>query len=176
MEVNVQENITNYNTNEKLEDILGEILCKNNLTISTAESCTGGMIAAKLVSYPGISSVFLEGAVTYSNEAKIRRLGVKSTTLDKYGAVSEETAKEMAEGVSRECGSNISISTTGIAGPGGGTVDKPVGLVYIGIHVNNKTKVTKCNFRGNREEVRCATTNTALELLLKELRLLGIVS
>lgn len=89
-----------------IENIIGNILCKNNITISTAESCTGGMVAAKLISYPGISSVFLEGAVTYSNEAKIKRLGVKEETLSKYGAVSEQTAKEMAEGIARESLSN----------------------------------------------------------------------
>lgn len=160
-------NIQEYQ--EKIEYVLGNILCNNKLTISTAESCTGGMIAAKLISYPGISSSFLEGAVTYSNEAKVKRLGVKRETLDKYGAVSRETAKEMVEGISKESCSNIGIATTGIAGPGGGTKDKPVGLVYIAVHINNFTKVEKCNFEGNREEVRIAATNYALEMLKNEL-------
>ena len=154
---------------ESIEYILGNILCNNKLTISTAESCTGGMVAAKLISYPGISSSFLEGAVTYSNEAKIKRLGVKKETLDRYGAVSKETAKEMVEGIAKESSSNTSIATTGIAGPGGGTKEKPVGLVYIAVHMNGYTKVEKCNFNGGREEVRMAATNYALEMLKNEL-------
>ena len=152
-----------------IEFNLGEILCNNKLTISTAESCTGGMVAAKLISYPGISASFLEGAITYSNEAKMKRLGVKKETLDAYGAVSEETAKEMAEGIARVSSSNTSIATTGIAGPGGGTKEKPVGLVYIAVHVNNKTIIEKCNFSGNREEVRFSATNHALKMLKDEL-------
>ena len=157
-------------SNENLiEYIVGDILCRNKLTISTAESCTGGMVAAKLISYPGISSSFLEGAVTYSNEAKMKRLGVNKRTLDNYGAVSEETAIEMAEGIAKESSSKVSISTTGIAGPGGGTDKKPVGLVYIAVHVNKVTKVEKCNFTGCREEVRISATNYALKMLKDEL-------
>lgn len=154
---------------DSIEYTLAEILCNNKLTISTAESCTGGMVAAKLISYPGISSAFLEGAVTYSNEAKIRRLGVKKETLDVYGAVSEETAREMVEGIAKESSSNTSIATTGIAGPGGGTNEKPVGLVYIAVHVNDNTTIEKCNFSGNREEVRVSATNYALKMLKIEL-------
>ena len=154
---------------DSIEYTLGEILCNNKLTISTAESCTGGMVAAKLISYPGISSAFLEGAVTYSNEAKIRRLGVKKETLDVYGAVSEETAREMVEGIAKESSSNTSIATTGIAGPGGGTNEKPVGLVYIAVHVNDNTTIEKCNFSGNREEVRVSATTYALKMLKIEL-------
>ena len=154
---------------DSIEYTLGEILCNNKLTISTAESCTGGMVAAKLISYPGISSAFLEGAVTYSNEAKIRRLGVKKETLDVYGAVSEETAREMVEGIAKESSSNTSIATTGIAGPGGGTNEKPVGLVYIAVHVNDNTTIEKCNFSGNREDVRVSATNYALKMLKIEL-------
>lgn len=157
----------------KIEYILGEMLCNNNLTISIAESCTGGMVSARLISYPGISSSFIEGAVTYSNEAKIRRLGVKKETLDIYGAVSKETAKEMAEGIARESNSNISIATTGIAGPGGGTNKKPVGLVYIAVHLNNKTIIEKCKFNGNREDVRTSATNHALKMLKDELENIG---
>ena len=153
-----------------IENIIGDILCKNNITISTAESCTGGMVAAKLISYPGISSVFLEGAVTYSNEAKIKRLGVNEETLSKYGAVSEQTAKEMAEGIARESLSNASIATTGIAGPSGGTIEKPIGLVYIAIYLNGKTIVKKCNFSGDRNEVRTLATNYAINMMIKELK------
>ena len=157
------------NNENSIEYNLGKILCNNKLTISTAESCTGGMVAAKLISYPGISSAFLEGAVTYSNEAKIRRLGVKKETLDVYGAVSEETAREMVEGIAKESSSNTSIATTGIAGPGGGTNEKPVGLVYIAVHVNDNTTIEKCNFSGNREEVRISATNHALKMIKVEL-------
>ena len=166
----MQRDIINENS---IEYVLGEILCNNKLTISTAESCTGGMVAAKLISYPGISASFLEGAVTYSNEAKIKRLGVRKETLDAYGAVSKETAREMAEGIAKESCSNTSIATTGIAGPGGGTNEKPVGLVYIAVHVNNNTTIEKCNFSGNREEVRVSATNHALEMLKVELEKQG---
>lgn len=152
-----------------IENTLGEILCKNKLTIATAESCTGGMVAAKLISYPGISEVFKEGVITYSNEAKVKRLRVNQETLDNYGAVSKETAMEMAIGMAREAKSDIAISITGIAGPGGGTKDKPVGLVYIGVYVKGLIRVEKCNFKGNREEVRCVTTLKALELAEEEI-------
>ena len=162
----MQRDIINENS---IEYVLGEILCNNKLTISTAESCTGGMVAAKLISYPGISASFLEGAITYSNEAKMKRLGVRKETLDAYGAVSEETAREMAEGIAKASSSNTSIATTGIAGPGGGTDEKPVGLVYIAVHVNNKTIIEKCNFSGNREEIRISATNHALKMLKDEL-------
>lgn len=124
-----------------LEEVVAKLLIEKKLTISTAESCTGGMIASTLINYPGISEVLLEGAVTYSNEAKHKRLGVKNETLDKYGAVSEETAMEMAIGIAKTAGTDVSIVTTGIAGPGGGTKEKPVGLVYVGIYVKGKVEV-----------------------------------
>ncbi|GAB6168544.1 competence/damage-inducible protein A [Clostridium carnis] len=152
-----------------LENKVAEILCKSNLTIATAESCTGGMIASTLISYPGISEVFMEGVVTYSNEAKIKRLGVKKETLDKFGAVSKETAKEMVEGIAKEANTNTAIATTGIAGPGGGTEEKPVGLVYIGVYVNGNVKVKKFNFKGNRENIRSKATMYALNMLRKEI-------
>lgn len=152
-----------------LEHVVAKILCDKELTISTAESCTGGMIAEKLISYPGISKAYLEGMVTYSNEAKMRRLGVKKETLEKYGAVSEQTAKEMVEGIGRESGSNIAIVTTGIAGPGGGTEEKPVGLVYVGLSINGELKVKKFNFQGDRDKVRVRATMNALDWLRREL-------
>lgn len=152
-----------------LEESIGISLCEKNLTISTAESCTGGMVASYLISYPGISKVFLEGAVTYSNEAKVKRLGVKEATLENYGAVSEETAREMVEGIAREANSKVAISTTGIAGPGGGTEEKPVGLVYIGVHILGKTIVKKFNFTGDRKSVRKESTISVLKMLKDEL-------
>lgn len=152
-----------------LEAVLGKLLIDRNLTISTAESCTGGLIASKLVNYPGISSVFMEGAVTYTNEAKMNRINVKKETLDKFGAVSEETAFEMAEGIAKTSGTNIGLSTTGIAGPSGGTEEKPVGLVYIGLYINGTTKVKKLLCSGNREMIRLRSTVSALDFLRREL-------
>ena len=152
-----------------LENVVSEILCNNKLSVSTAESCTGGMIAASLISYPGISDVFKEGAVTYSNESKMKRLGVSKETLDRYGAVSEETAREMAIGIAREANTDISISTTGIAGPGGGTDEKPVGLVYIGVYFKGDVTVKKYVFNGNRNRVRLQATTTGLDMLRRVL-------
>ncbi len=156
----------NIYKDKELEYIIGESLLKNKLTISTAESCTGGMIAAKLISYPGISASYLEGAITYSNEAKISRLGVKEETLLKYGAVSEETAKEMANGIATVSNSKVAISTTGLAGPGGGSIEKPVGLVYIGVYLEGEIVVKKFNFTGERDEIRKETTIMALNMLI----------
>ena len=160
-----------YDNKEEIsiEDIVCKLLLEKNLTISTAESCTGGLVSATLINYPGVSSVFMEGCVTYSNEAKINRLGVKKETLDKFGAVSEETAREMAEGIAKNFKTSIGLSTTGIAGPGGGSNEKPVGLVYIGIYINGKTIVKKFIFDGNRQEIRLKATNTILNELKIEL-------
>lgn len=154
---------------DTLEDVLGKFLVENNLTVSTAESCTGGLLGAKLINYPGISSVFLEGAITYSNDAKMRTLGVKEETLKEFGAVSSETAKEMAEGIAKRCGARIGISTTGIAGPGGGTDEKPVGLVYIGVYIDGKVSTKKLNLLGNRQQIRNRATQCALDLLRRKL-------
>lgn len=157
-----------------LEEVLAEMLVKNNLTIATAESCTGGMIAAKLINYSGISSSFLEGAVTYSNESKVRRLGVNKNTLETYGAVSSETAKEMVSGITKTSGADIGISITGIAGPSGGTEEKPVGLVYIGLSIKGEIIIKKLNLAGNRQKIRERATNIALDLLRRELLKRGI--
>lgn len=152
-----------------LEETVAKLLVKNNMTIAVSESCTGGMVSSKLIDYPGISQSFIEGCVTYSNEAKMNRLGVKKETLDKYGAVSSETAIEMAVGIAKNLNTNIGLSTTGVAGPGGGTDEKPVGLVYIGIYINGDIKVKKCNFSGSRDKIRSRATNEALNLLRLEL-------
>lgn len=153
-----------------IEEIIGEILVNKELTIATAESCTGGLLAGTIINYPGISSVFMEGSVTYSNEAKMKRLGVKKETLDMFGAVSEETAKEMATGICKASDTRVGISTTGIAGPGGGTDEKPVGLVYIGLCINGEVFCRKFNFKGNRKEVRLQAVNSALEFLLEHIK------
>lgn len=153
----------------KLEEVVGELLVSKGLTISTAESCTGGLVAATLVNYPGISEVLSQGVVTYSNEAKIQHLGVNRETLDKFGAVSEETAKEMVQGLIRLTGTRVGISVTGIAGPGGGTKEKPVGLVYVGLSIDGKAEVKKYNFSGTRQEIRSKTVIEVLEWLRREI-------
>lgn len=159
----------NTGSNIEIEEVVAKLLIKNKLTISTAESCTGGMIASTLINYPGISEVFLEGAVTYSNEAKHKRLGVKNETLEKFGAVSEETAREMAEGIAKTAGTDCSIVTTGIAGPGGGSDEKPVGLVYVGVYINGDVTVEKCIFKGNRSSVRQQATIKGLDMIRRKL-------
>ena len=153
---------------DRIENTIYECLNlgEKPLTISTAESCTGGMIASKLIEVPGISTNFIEGIVSYSNEAKIKRLKVKKETLEKYGAVSEEVAREMLAGLKTDVG----ISTTGIAGPGGGTKDKPVGLVYIGIKVKDEVKVFRRELKGDRNKIRQRAMMHALYNLLKILK------
>lgn len=154
---------------EKIEEVVSKLLIDRNIKISTAESCTGGMIASRLIGVPGVSEVFLEGAVTYSNEAKMRTLNVKEETLKKFGAVSAETAMEMAEGIAKRTGSDISVVTTGIAGPGGGTEDKPVGLVYFGLYYKEKTYTYRYVFNGDRNKVRLKAAVTALDLVRRHI-------
>ena len=139
-----------------LEETVVELLAEKGFHITTAESCTGGMIAGTLVNVAGASEVLNEGYVTYSNEAKERLVRVSHQTLEQFGAVSEQTAREMAEGAARAAKAEAALSATGIAGPGGGTAEKPVGLVYIGCYLNGKTTVKECRF-------------TALEMLKERL-------
>ena len=153
-----------------LEESLVEKLAAEKLTITTAESCTGGLIAGTIVNVAGASDVLNEGYVTYSNEAKERLVGVSHETLEAYGAVSEQTAREMAEGAAKAAHADVALSSTGIAGPGGGTADKPVGLVYVGCCVFGKTKVMKCQFSGDRAENRADTVKEALSLALSLLQ------
>ena len=154
--------------NDRIENTIYECLNsgKKPLTISTAESCTGGMIASKLIEVPGISENFMEAIVSYSNEAKIKRLKVKKETLEKYGAVSEEVAREMLAGLKTD----VAISTTGIAGPDGGSKEKPVGLVYIGIRVKDKIKIFRRELKGDRNKIRQRAMMHALYNLLKILK------
>ncbi len=154
--------------NISLEAVVAELLIEKGLTIATAESCTGGLLSARLVNYPGISSVFMEGIISYSNQSKVRLLGVKPETLERYGAVSEEVAKEMAEGVRRIAGTDIGVSITGVAGPDGGTEAHPVGLAYIGICINGVTKIKKINTSGSRSRIRNRLANTALDFIRRE--------
>lgn len=152
-----------------LEERVVELLAGQGLTVTTAESCTGGLIAGTLVNVAGASDVLNEGYVTYSNEAKERLVGVRHETLKAYGAVSRQTAREMAEGAARAAGADAALSATGIAGPGGGTREKPVGLVYIGCFLRGKTEVKECRFDGSRMENRMHTVETALEMLKNRL-------
>ncbi len=156
-----------------LEDSVVEILSRNALTVSTAESCTGGLLAGRLINVPGASNVIGVGFVTYSNDAKRKYLGVKKSTLKKYGSVSRQCAKEMAKGLCKRTGADIALVTTGIAGPGGGTAEKPVGLVYIGCRVNGHTKVREFRFDGTRAQIREQSVTKALKLLKKQLKMSG---
>ena len=145
--------------------IISDLLKKNHITIATAESCTGGLIAHTLTNISGSSEYFDRGFVTYSNIAKIDTLDVPKTLLDKYGAVSKEVAEAMANGIRTKSNVDIGISTTGIAGPTGGTIEKPVGLVYIAISSNEKTIVKKYKFSGDRLQNKENTCNAALQML-----------
>lgn len=161
-----------YSTeNEELTDMVCRMLVEKNLTISTAESCTGGLIAKTLTDYPGISSIFNRGYVTYSNEAKAEDLGVDCQIIESHGAVSEETAYAMAKGLYDRTGSDICVSVTGIAGPEGGTPEKPVGLVYCGFAFKGEVEVHKYFFTGERERVRLRTTLTVFDNIRKRMLL-----
>lgn len=146
------------------EALLCDALLEKKMKVAAAESCTGGMIAAKITAIPGASQCFDCGVVTYSNEQKEKLLGVKRETLESYGAVSEATALEMCKGAKILSGADIAVSVTGIAGPGGGTPQKPVGTVWIGICSNNDHKAFKFLFKGDRNRVRQQTAITAIEM------------
>lgn len=152
-----------------LEEKIVHLLKEKGYTVTTAESCTGGLLAGRLLNVSGASAVYNEGHITYSNEAKERLLGVSSKTLATYGAVSSQTATEMALGAAKVAKANVGLSTTGIAGPGGGTKEKPVGLVYVGCAINGSVEVQECHFTGSREEVRNAAVEETLQLLWKSL-------
>lgn len=143
------------------------LLLEKKLTISLAESCTGGMIAAALVDCPGVSDALLEGCVCYSNAAKMRTLGVLTETLQQYGAVSEACALEMVHGICDYTGSDTAIAVTGIAGPGGGTAQKPVGTVYIAALARGRAMVTHNLFSGDRLSVRTQSAVRAMEMLME---------
>ncbi len=163
------ENVYTTKEMETLEEKVVSMLKERKYKISTAESLTGGMIAGTIVNVAGASSVFDEGYITYANEAKENLLGVKKETLQNFGAVSEQTAYEMAEGVCKVSGADVGISVTGIAGPEGGTEEKPVGLVYIACCVNGVVTVKKCNFKGNRQKIRDNTVIFALDMVRRTL-------
>lgn len=148
------------------EQLIG-LLKSKRLRMSAAESCTGGMIGCMMTSVPGSSDVFLGSAVTYSNNAKERILGVSHQTLMDHGAVSMETASEMAKGTIDAYESDVAVSVTGIAGPGGATPEKPVGLVYIAVADGPRVVVTKNLFQGDRQSIRNQTAVEAIKLLIE---------
>jgi len=158
----------------ELEEVLGKLLRERKLTISMAESLTGGLVQHKLTQIPGSSHYFMGGVVSYSNQAKMELLGVKESSLKKYGAVSEQVAQEMAEGVRKRFGTDISISTTGIAGPTGATASKPVGLVYLALSAKDKLIAQKRLFIQDRNSVKQRSAQAALELARRYLLRLPI--
>lgn len=148
-----------------LEQSVAALLRERKLTVSVAESCTGGLLSARLVNVPGISEAYRAGFVTYSNKAKRKLLGVNKKTLEKYGAVSEQTAKEMAAGAAKTAKADVAVAITGIAGPGGGTEEKPVGLVYIGCSVCGIVQAERCRFQGSRAKIRENAAAAALAFM-----------
>jgi len=154
---------------ETMEQVVAKLLSDRGETVSTAESCTGGLIAKRLTELAGSSKYFMEGAVTYSNDAKVRTLSVKQETLDQYGAVSSETAEEMARGMRERADSDYAISVTGVAGPDGGSEEKPVGTVWFGLADRESVKTVKVVFPGDRYLVRWRSSQAALDLLRRRL-------
>ncbi len=160
-----------YTTDEDvtLEEAVVSILKEKKITLTTAESCTAGLLAGRIMNTAGASEIYNEGYITYSDEAKERLIGVNHATLEKYGAVSAETAAEMAKGAAKAAGAKAAVSVTGIAGPGGGSEKKPVGLVYVGCSVNGNVRTEEFRFTGNRAKNREYAVVRALTLLREEL-------
>ncbi len=155
-----------YTTDESvtLEQAVVDLLLANNLTVSCAESCTGGMLSARLINVPGVSEVYKSGYITYSNKAKRKILGVRRSVIDKYGVISAETARDMAKGLAAITKADICVSVTGNAGPDAAE-NKPVGLVFIGCCIKGKTSVIEARFSGERNEIREAATAAALSFM-----------
>ena len=156
-----------YSTDEDetFEDAVVSLLKENRFTIATAESCTAGLFTARLANVPGVSDILKEGFITYSEKSKRKYAGVKRRTLDKFTAVSEQTAFEMSKGAAAQAKTDCAVSITGIAGPDGGSAKQPVGLVYIGVTVQKKTIVKEYQFSGSRQEIRSRAVTEALALL-----------
>ncbi len=151
----------------KLEKAIGDRLRKKGWTLSIAESCTGGLINDRITDVPGSSDYFMGGMVTYSNESKARHLGVPLDDIKKYGAVSPQVAKKMAQGVRKAFGTTFGLSTTGVAGPTGGTKRSPVGRVFIGIAAGRKTWVKREDLKGSRREIKKKASERALQLFFE---------
>jgi len=154
---------------ESLEAVVGSILSERRLTLACAESCTGGLLGHRLTNVPGSSAYFLESAVVYADRAKTKRLGVPAPIIAKHGAVSAEVAREMAARIRKTAGADFGLAITGIAGPGGGSVRKPVGLVYTALSSSSGTRVERSLFWGGREQVKFQSSQRALNMLRKEL-------
>lgn len=152
---------------EHLELILGEELARRSLTISVAESCTGGLLGSRITDVPGSSAYFMGGIIAYSNEVKIKELQVKEDTIAEHGAVSEETAREMAINIKRLMDTDLGLAVTGIAGPDGGSKEKPVGLVYVALASNEDVEVYRLNLKRDRKENKWQTTEYALYFTYK---------
>lgn len=159
------DNIYSTDEEETLEEVVVKLLASKKFTLTTAESCTGGLVTGRLVNVAGVSEVLKEGFITYSNEAKMKYLGVNEETLKLYGAVSSQTAQEMAIGAAKNTGADAALAITGIAGPDGGTPDKPVGLVFVGCYVSGKVTVKELHLTGNRQRVRNQSIIYALDML-----------
>jgi nicotinamide-nucleotide amidase len=155
---------------ETLEQVVGDLLKRTGYTLATAESCTGGLLAGRITDVPGSSEYFLEGAITYSNEAKTRIIGVPKKMIEDHGAVSEEVATAMASGIRELAGSTFGIGITGIAGPSGGSAEKPVGLIYIALADGAQASAKKFIFPGDRQFIRTLSVNAALDLLRRRIR------
>ena len=156
--------------NDKLEQVIADLLIQNNLTVSTAESCTSGLLASRLTDVPGSSQYFKGGSVCYSNELKINDVGVDKDLIEKYGAVSEEVAESLAKNIAKKNNTDIGIGITGIAGPGGGTEKKPVGLVFVGIFYKNNLYIKRYNLTPDRITNRELTVTLCLNEIRKILR------
>jgi PncC family amidohydrolase len=151
---------------ELLEVSLGELLRRRGLRLATAESCTGGLLSHLITNVPGSSTYFMGGVVSYAYQAKVRLLGVRWSTIEDFGAVSQETALEMASGVRKALAADIGVSISGIAGPGGGTPEKPVGLTWIGLSTPDVEKAWSFVWKGNRLQVKEQSAHQALQLLV----------
>ncbi len=149
---------------ETMEEVLVRLIKDKKMTVSIAESCTGGLIASKIVSVPGVSSIFLRSYVVYSDRSKIEELGVDASIVDQFGAVSAETAVAMVKGLHKKTGCDVSIAVTGIAGPDGGTAEKPVGLVYISVKVADEIRTESFRMNGNRDRIRTVTSMHAMNM------------
>jgi nicotinamide-nucleotide amidase len=156
--------------NETLEEVVGQLLKLRGYTLATAESCTGGLLAGRITDVPGSSEYFLEGVVSYSNEAKIDLLGVRKKLIETHGAVSEEVARAMAAGIRKRAGSTFGVGVTGVAGPGGGSAEKPVGLVYIALADDSQTTTRRFIFPGDRQFIRTLSVNAALDMVRRRIK------
>jgi nicotinamide-nucleotide amidase len=172
LEINIlerlQENVFSA-SGEELEEVVGNLLRLNKRTLAVAESCTGGLLGHRLTNVPGSSDYFLQGVVAYSNEAKINALGVSPALIEKYGAVSSQVAEAMAQGIREKALSNLGLAVTGIAGPTGGTPEKPVGLVYIALAWDKGSELKKNLFMGNRDKIKYQSSQKALDMVRRHL-------